>query len=267
MQNNLVFLKKPWFYLVVIVLILLGSVLLNRRQAEAPLDSGQQSKSATQQGTDQQAGKNPAPGFDKSRYSIDDPSSIWVVANKRRPLNPKTFVPDVGTPNVPLRLSADNGEMHLSKSAIPDFEAMFAAAKQDGLDLMLASGYRSYNLQVSVYNAEVKNYGQAQADRESARPGTSEHQTGLAADVEPTSRKCEIADCFGDLPEGKWIAANAYKYGFILRYTPDKEAVTGYRHEAWHIRYVGKELAAEMRNKVVETLEEFFGLPAAPNYQ
>ena len=122
-------------------------------------------------------------------------------------------------------------------------------------------------LQVSVYNNEVKTYGQATADKQSARPGYSEHQTGLAVDLEPASRQCEVQDCFASTIEGKWLAVNAYLHGFIMRYPPGKEAVTGYKQESWHFRYIGKELAAEMKQQNITTLEEFFGLPAAPNYR
>jgi D-alanyl-D-alanine carboxypeptidase len=109
--------------------------------------------------------------------------------------------------------------------------------------------------------------GKAVADSQSARPGYSEHQTGLAVDVEPTSRKCEVEACFGDTPEGKWVAANAHKFGFIIRYPKNMQSVTGYIYEPWHIRYVGKELAGEMHKQNIATLEQFFGLEAAPDYQ
>ncbi|HUS26591.1 MAG TPA: M15 family metallopeptidase [Nevskiaceae bacterium] len=209
-----------------------------------------------------------APSFDKQKYATTDPVSMWVVVNKTRPLNPKTYAPgDLIIPSLPLRLGSGNGEMQLRAPAAQALEAMAAAAQNEaGLKLMLASGYRSYNLQVSVYNAEVKSYGQAKADTESARPGYSEHQTGLAADIEPASRKCEVADCFGSTPEGQWLAANAYKYGFIIRYLPDKQGVTGYRAEPWHVRYIGTELSNELHKQGITTLEEFFDLPAAPHY-
>lgn len=200
--------------------------------------------------------------FNKQKYSVDDPASIWVVANKQRPLNPKEYAPsDLVTPNV-----ATKGAQQLRTEAATATEEMFAAAKAEGINLRVDSAYRSYARQVGVYGNEVKTYGQATADTQSARPGHSEHQTGLVADFGAASGKCSIADCFGTMAEGKWMAANAYKYGFLMRYTPTKQAITGYRYEPWHFRYVGKELALEMHNQTIETLEEFFGLPAAPNY-
>jgi D-alanyl-D-alanine carboxypeptidase len=139
-------------------------------------------------------------------------------------------------------------------------------ATSAGMHLMLASGYRSYSEQVGLYNNYVSSYGQASADTFSARAGHSEHQTGLAADVEPVSGQCELDACFGNTPEGKWLAANAYKYGFIIRYPADKTLLTGYEYEPWHVRYVGVDLSGEMHKTGVETLEEFFGLPSFTSY-
>ena len=204
--------------------------------------------------------------FNKKQLSTDDPASIWVVVNKKRPLNPADYAPDLGVPSMPLRLGAGNEEMQLSTAIIPSLLTMVEAAKKDGVNFMLASGYRSYNFQKNLYASYVKKSGQAEADKTSARAGHSEHQTGLAADLEPTSRQCEIDTCFGELPEGRWLAANAWRYGFIIRYQQSTEAITGYEYEPWHIRYVGSDLAAEMHNQNIATLEEFFGLPGGPDY-
>ncbi len=204
--------------------------------------------------------------FNKQLYSIDQPGSIWWIVNKVRPVNPATYAPDdLVVPAVPLRVSAGDGEMRLRKEAATALEKLVQAATQDKINLMLASGYRSYQLQVAVYNANVQKYGQAGADKQSARPGTSEHQTGLAADMEPVSRQCETEQCFGDLPEGQWLAANAYKYGFVIHYQENKDAVTGYEYEPWHIRYVGTDLSTELHNQNNLTLEEFFDI--VPDHQ
>lgn len=207
----------------------------------------------------------PASFYNKSRYSVNDPASIWAVVNKGRVL-PSDYLPaNLVTPNVALRLAVSDPEMSVRKDAAIALEKLFAAAKSDSWHLMLASGYRSYTEQISVYNAEVQNNGQAGADQESARPGHSEHQTGLAADLEPSSRNCELEVCFADTVEGKWLAANAYKYGFIIRYQKDKTSLTGYAYEPWHIRYIGVDLASEI-NKTGQTLEQFFNLPATADY-
>jgi D-alanyl-D-alanine carboxypeptidase len=205
--------------------------------------------------------------FNKTRYSINTASSQWVVVNKHRQLEPVDFTPQLATPNVPLRLSASYPEMQVSGQMVAALQQLFDGASKAGLNLMVASGYRSYQTQIGVYGAEVNRNGQAAADRESARPGYSEHQTGLAVDIEPANRQCEIEVCFGELPEGKWVAANAHKYGFIIRYQHGTEAVTGYTYEPWHIRYVGTELANELHRLGNPALETFFGVGAAPTYQ
>jgi D-alanyl-D-alanine carboxypeptidase len=203
--------------------------------------------------------------FNKQQFSIDEASSPWAVVNKGRVL-PAGYEPgDLVAPGIPLRLSSTTSEMHLRREAASALELMAAGAKASGANLMLASGYRSYSVQSAVYNSEVKNYGTAQANRESAQPGHSEHQTGLAADLEPADRSCEVTDCFADTVEGKWLAANAYKYDFIIRYQKNNETLTGYRYEPWHIRYIGKDLAAQI-NASGQTLEQFFGLPSYADY-
>ena len=156
--------------------------------------------------------------------------------------------------------------MQLRAEPATALEEMFAAAKSDGIQLMLSSGYRSYDYQVSLYDGYVSSAGQTQADIQSARPGYSEHQTGLAFDAEPVSRTCELEQCFADTPEGKWLATHAYEYGFILRYTPADIATTGYESEPWHFRYVGKALATEMHKKGVATLEKFFKITGGHSY-
>jgi D-alanyl-D-alanine carboxypeptidase len=204
--------------------------------------------------------------FNKNQYSLTDPTSIWVIVNKQHQLNPKDYVPqDLVFPTVPLRVPG-NESMQLRAVTATALEKMFADAKADGVDLMLSSGYRSYTYQVGLYNGYVQSMGQAAADVQSARPGYSEHQTGFAADVEPVSKNCELEQCFGDTPEGKWVQANSYKYGFIVRYTAGNQSITGYEAEPWHIRYIGVSLATEMHNTKIQTLEQFFNVSGGSSY-
>lgn len=207
--------------------------------------------SAKKQGVSQ----SQAPAFDKNKYSLTDPASLWVVVNKKRPLNPKTYAPTDLTP-------VGNGQ-YMRKSAAQALGKLQVAAKAAGLSISALSGYRSYQTQVSVYGNEVRANGQQVADTQSARPGYSEHQTGWAVDV--GGGGCGIEDCFGNTAEGKWLAANSYKYGFIIRYTKDGQSTSGYRPEPWHIRYIGTDLAAQIHTSG-QTLEEFFGLEAATSY-
>lgn len=206
---------------------------------------------------------SPSPTFDATRYSIDDPGSIWVVVDKLRPLDPADYaapdlvevpVPHVHTPR--LRQEASDAVV-----------AMFAAfTAETGLEMQSQSAYRSYAAQVDVYNGYVASLGVEGADLTSARPGHSEHQTGLAIDISALPATCSLAACFADTPQGQWLAANAYRFGFLLRYPDGLTAITGYEFEPWHYRYVGVELATELHDTGVATLEEFFDLPPAPGY-
>ena len=207
----------------------------------------------------------PAPPvvFNKAQYSLTDPASIWVVVNKKRPLGPMDYAPaDLAVPKVAMR----SGGMQVRQSTATALETMFAAAKRDGLDLKLSSAYRSYAYQVNLYNGYVQKQGQAVADSQSARPGYSEHQTGLAADIGPASGKCNLQQCFADTNEGKWLATNAYKYGFLIRYPNGLTPITGYTYEPWHVRYLGVELSTELHNAGVQTLEQYFELGPAADY-
>lgn len=240
--------------ILVLLLIALVSGVLFTRQARAP--GAQRSNQTVNSTTGAEGTASSTPSFNKTQFSVDSPDSPWVVVNKTRPLNPISYAP--------ADLTSVGGGQQLRKEAAEAFMAMQAAAKNEGLSLAAMSGYRSYETQVSVYNSEVKSNGQAVADTQSARPGTSEHQTGWALDV--GGGGCGIEDCFGTTAEGKWVAAHAYEYGFIIRYISAKQAVTGYRAEPWHLRYIGPLLSTEMHQKDITTLEEFFSLPAAPDY-
>lgn len=205
---------------------------------------------------------SPTPTFDKSAHSIDDPNSIWVVSNKLRPLNPTNFAPsDLSMPN-----GVENEfTQPLREPAARAVEQLVAAASAAGVNMRIISAYRDYSTQQSLYTRFVNRDGQTAADTYSARPGHSEHQTGLAVDFEDHG-SCYLATCFADTAAGQWLAANAATYGFVNRYPNGAEPITGFQFEPWHYRYVGTELAAEMKRTNTATLEQFFGLPAAPGY-
>ena len=132
---------------------------------------------------------------------------------------------------------------------------MLSDAKALGSDLMIGSGFRSYDLQNVYYSNYVRLYSQAEADKFSAKPGQSEHQTGLVVDLAYTDMDCYLASCFADTPAGVWLTQNAHKYGFILRYPEGKESITGFQFEPWHFRYVGKDLARAIKESGL-TLDE-----------
>lgn len=204
----------------------------------------------------------PTPTFDRAQYSIDDPASIWVVVNKLRPLQPAGYVP----PDLRVARIAATQDLPMRDATATAAEAMFADAAAAGLPLRLTSAYRSFESQTRINAQLVQQLGQERADIASARPGHSEHQTGFAIDVGPLSGVCDLQACFGETAEGQWLVANAHRYGFMLRYPDGLTAITGYAYEPWHWRYVGVELATELRATGIATLEEFFGLPPAPDY-
>ncbi|QAV70894.1 D-alanyl-D-alanine carboxypeptidase family protein [Salinibacterium sp. UTAS2018] len=184
------------------------------------------------------------------------------MANKLRPLNPDTYEPELVFVDVPYA-----NEPYLRPEAAAAVVDMFAAYQNDtGLQMQSQSSYRSYWSQESVYAGWVAQYGQEGADLTSARPGHSEHQTGLSIDISALPAYCSLEQCFGDTPQGRWLDENGWKYGFTVRYPEGKTDITGYEYEPWHLRFVGKALAAELHSTGIQTLEEFFGLPAAPNY-
>lgn len=146
----------------------------------------------------------------------------------------------------------------IDKDTMEAFRVMQSDASSVGLNIYIASGYRGYNNQNTLYNNYVSRDGKENADTYSARPGHSEHQTGLCFDLN------SVDDSFSDTSEGKWINNNAYLYGFIIRYPKGKESVTGYQYESWHLRYVGVDLAKKLYNNGDWiTMEEYFGLSSS----
>lgn len=202
--------------------------------------------------------------IDKSKHSTTEPGSLWVIVNKQNPL-PKTFSPADLTDAKSLDVTNPD-ESKLRPDANMALAELVKSADKDKLKYVMISGYRSYDLQNIVYGGNVSKDGQKKADATSARPGYSEHQTGLALDLGRADGKCRLETCFGETLEGKWLADNAYKFGFIVRYQQGEQSIVGYSYEPWHLRYVGKELAEELFKKDL-TMEEFFGYSAAPDYK
>jgi len=201
----------------------------------------------------------PTPGG--SGVRITDPTSITAVVNKRRGLPGNYVPPDLVIPD---GIPNNNGQP-VRQVIVPDLKAMQAAMAAEGITLRIGSAYRSFDDQRIIYNRYVAKDGVAEADTYSARPGNSEHQTGLVMDLDDGTG-CNLSLCFANAPGGKWLAANSWKYGFILRYGDGWQPIVGYRFEPWHYRYVGVDVATDMHNKGIRTLEEYYGLPAAPDY-
>jgi len=188
-----------------------------------------------------------------------DPATDLVIVNKKRPLDPKTFAPKKLVP------VAGPGEV-MRPEAASALRAMFRGASKAGLPLAVHSAYRAYEVQATTYEGWVAAHGKKQADNESARPGYSEHQTGLGVDVVAATGSCTAMGCFGSTDQAAWVAKNAWRYGFVVRYPKGQEKTTGYMYEPWHVRYVGTKVAADVRATGAKTLEDFFGLPAARTY-
>ena len=179
-------------------------------------------------------------GFSEKGYVIRQENGVTyvndiLIANKTYGL-PQTYVRD-----------------GIDKEVQAAFDKMQADASKLGLNIWIASGYRSYELQKKIYNSYVAQDGQEKADTYSARPGKSEHQTGLCFDLN------SITDEFAYTEEGKWVAEHAHEYGFIIRYPKGKQDITGYKYEPWHLRYLGNDLAQDVYKSRL-CLEEYLGI-------
>lgn len=173
-------------------------------------------------------------------HKLEQIDGIWyvdgvLIANKTYPL-PRDYAP--------------GGLLDVAEIA---FKEMQNAAAKDGIKLTIVSGYRSYTRQENLYNKYVAKDGKAEADRYSARPGYSEHQSGLAMDLN------SVEDSFAYTKEAQWIAQNCARFGFIIRYPKGKESITGYIYEPWHVRFLGVELAEAITASGL-TFEEYFGI-------
>lgn len=242
--------------LVVATLVLVSACLAPPTRPGATPGAGsarspRSTASATEPGTAATAKSAAAPDFDKHAYSVTRASSLWVIVNKKHPLHPIRYQP---------RVSVVDGRQVDHRMA-PYLKKLLAASKRAGNPLHVVSGYRSYSYQQSVFHGLVAQQGRSSAEMWSAKPGYSEHQTGLAADLNlANSGTCSLQSCFGKTRGGRWLARNAWRYGFIVRYTKANTKITGYEPEPWHIRYVGKSLARELRRTHTTCLESFFGV-------
>jgi D-alanyl-D-alanine carboxypeptidase len=212
-------------------------------------------KPAEQSPTPSKPAENSDTGSDTSPPSID---SGGYIAGQSLPKEPK-YVKGILIANkkYPLPKTYEMGE---DKAARAAFEKMAAEAKLTGFNLTAFSTYRSFDYQMTLYDRYVARDGKEAADTYSARPGYSEHQTGLAFDIGEVNFEQHFAsESFGETEAGRWVANNAHRFGFVMRYPAGKEQVTGYMHESWHFRYVGTEISTEIYSREI-TLEEYLGI-------
>ena len=196
--------------------------------------------------------KEMADGIEIDIVDLESLDSINIVVNKTHDL-PSDYEPeDLILPDV-----STTKKLYVREIIHEDLKEMFEDAKSQDIYLSITSGYRSYQYQKTLFNNYAARDGIEAASRYSARPGQSEHQTGLALDLASQSGKCTLSTCFKDTDEGKWLKENAWKYGFVLRYPEGKEEITGYMFEPWHFRYVGKKEAKKIFESDL-TIEEYY---------
>lgn len=189
---------------------------------------------------------------------ITNADAYDMVVNKTRNLS-SDYIPGDLVPLNDIPTVLKNPEINqLREVAYDALKELFIKAEEEkSFKLYARSGYRSYNTQDALYNSYVANHGQLEADTFSAKPGQSEHQSGLSIDITCEAMNFQLEDTFFDTAEGKWVADNAHRFGFIIRYPKGKESITGYQYEPWHLRYVGKTLATEIYESQL-TIEEYF---------
>ena len=192
----------------------------------------------------------------EEKKMVENPQDILVLVNKEYNLPADYIPPDLVQPDIPFSFSEDLPKKKMRAEAARALEELFRQAAAEGIELAGVSGYRSYQRQEAIFNYRARERGEEVANRTSARPGQSEHQTGLAMDVSSASVGYALIEDFGNTKEGLWLAENAPRFGFIIRYPKGKEHLTGYSYEPWHIRYVGVEAAQEIAARGL-ILEEY----------
>lgn len=189
----------------------------------------------------------------KNITNIIDP---LILVNKTNNL-PATYVPiNLVQPNIPFPFKENLPKKLMTKEAANAIENLFKKAKKDQIKLVGLSAYRSYQRQKEIFNFKARKLGEKVANKTSAYPGQSEHQTGLAIDISSPNIDNKLEQSFGNTPEGIWLATNAPNFGFIIRYPKGKEEITGYVYEPWHLRYVGVKVSQLIAQENI-TLEEY----------
>ncbi len=214
--------------------------------------------------------KNPVEGNEKVEVKINTPKSSESKKEVTKKVNENinktkngysivvkngvTYIDDILIVNKSYSLPENYGS-GLEKEVLNAFNLMKSDAQALNLNIYISSGFRAFQSQANIYNKYVLRDGKDAADTYSARPGYSEHQSGLSFDLN------SINSSFTDTPEGKWVNDNCYLYGFIIRFPDGKQNETGYKYESWHLRYVGKELAKKIYNNGNwQSLEGYFGI-------
>lgn len=191
----------------------------------------------------------------QNELEADRLSGNLILVNKENPLDEEYIPEDLADIIYYAKDRTAKGRF-MRQEAANAFHALSEGAALEGYEIVVTTAYRSAAFQSDLYYGYVNSKGQAWADQYSAKPGTSEHQTGLAADCSSPSVGYQLTSSYGEAPEGIWLSEHCNDYGFIIRYPQGKEEITGYNYEPWHIRYVGKTAAAIIKEKNW-TFEEF----------
>ncbi|MDD3169500.1 MAG: M15 family metallopeptidase [Eubacteriales bacterium] len=180
---------------------------------------------------------------------------LLILVNKEHPVD-REYKPDDLTRIKYFVSDRSETTRYMRAEAAAAFHLLVEKAAEEGLELRMTTAYRSYDFQKILFDSYVEREGEAAANTYSARPGQSEHQTGLSADVSSPSVDYQLSNEYGKTEEGEWLAGHAHQFGFIIRFPKGKEEITGYQYEPWHIRYVGLFAAKEIYEQNL-TLEEF----------
>lgn len=245
--------------LLALPVLLLGYVACKRQETPPQASNPRPDATATFAITRITATPTPTP----TSTPTPPPPQLCLVT-RQRGISPAYVPPDLVP--IPPEHTVSRSQVLLRKDAAEALVRMFNAAQADGYELLALSGYRSYAEQAEVLRQEIRTYGEAQARRQVAEPGHSEHQLGDAMDVTVPRKPYALDQSFGTEPEGLWVAANAPRFGFVISYPQGKEHITGYIYEPWHIRYVGTPLAERIAASGL-TLTEYlpqYGMAGCP---
>lgn len=244
-------------FLIVIFVAVVAIKLYNKSHAEASQNNGD-TKAMWNSEDGNNDNNRTNNDEDKLEKVVDtNPNSTTVLVNKEYTVAENYVPKDLVEPNIKFSFNYKDEKRKLRKVAADNLEILFQQAKSAGYELEGVSGYRSYKRQKTIYEYNLLKNGFEYTQIYSAMAGTSEHQTGLAIDISCPSMNGILTDKFGETKEGKWVAENSYKYGFIVRYPKNKSNITGYGYEPWHIRYVGTELAKYLYENNI-TLDEYY---------
>lgn len=250
---------KKWFSILGVCLLALGITACSdlkddvSKDPQVPEENEPEEKNPNDQENESKE-EDPDDSKDQS-VKIDEDQSITALVNKEYSLDENYAPEDLVKVDVPTVL--ENPEVNQLREVAADaLKAMFDHAKESDVYLHARSGYRSYQTQVQLFQNYSDNHGEEAANRYSARPGQSEHQTGLVMDVTSESVNYQLEESFGETKEGKWLRDHGHEFGFIIRYPEGKEDITGYIYEPWHIRYLGIDVAIKVYESGL-TYEEY----------